>query len=189
MSVGCATTPAATPTRPQPPVVASVPNACGGCQTAMGNTCIKVVGAAVDRPGVTVARLCEPWCCQVTASEWGDVGYAPYARAEPWSTCPVDAVAKSGAGALAGWVSEGAEYHVERATVVVTGGGQTVADVSGDDGGFRFDGLAPGNYTLAVYYGDVVYKKQCIVVDANASVTFHVDLDVDVVGNDYLIVE
>jgi hypothetical protein len=152
---------------------------------------MRILGAAVDRPGVTVARLCEPWCCQVTQSEYGDIGYAVYVDHEPWSSCPDSTVASRGdePGAIEGSVVETGDLLVPRATVVVTGGRETRADVTDAGGRFLLEDLAPGNYTMTVYYGDVVFKKQCIRVYPGELVEHHVDLDVRIRTDQFFIVE
>lgn len=169
-----------------------LPNTCGGCQPSMANTCLRILGAAVDRPGVTVARLCDPWCCQLTNSELGDVGYVHALPAAPWSTCPELADASDehlGVGRLEGSVVEGPTQLASRATVVLTGANQTVAETTSDVGRFHIDDLAAGDYTVTVYYGDVVFKQQCIRVAPEQTTALHVNLDVQVRTDAFFIVE
>jgi hypothetical protein len=172
--------------------LAPPPNTCGGCQIAMGDTCMRIVGAAPDRAGVTIARLCEPWCCQLTSTELGDVGYVSYVDADRWSVCPdAEHAPAPGAtpGGIDGTVLEQGDLLVPRATVVLAGGDQTRAETTGDDGRFRFDGLAAGHYALTVYYGDVVFKQQCLRVLAGERTELDVDLDVQIRTDRFFIVE
>jgi len=157
---------------------------------------MRIVGAAVDRPGVTVARLCDPWCCQLTQTELGDVGYVHMVHNESWSTCPDsqepladDADGAQAPGGIEGSVVEGPQLLVPRATVVLSGVDRTVADTTNELGRYRVDGLAPGDYTVTVYYGDVVFKQQCIRVEPGELTELHVNLDVKVRTDTFFIVE
>lgn len=158
----------------------------------MGNTCMRILGAAVDRPGVTVANLCDPWCCELTQTEFGDIGYVHNVSTDRWATCP-DAEAAAAAsgplGAIEGAVLEDGDLLVPRATVVLSGAGETRADTTGEAGRFHMYGLAPGHYTLTVYYGDVVFKKQCIRVLPGETHELDVNLSVEIRTDEFFIVE
>jgi len=189
---GCGSSATST-SKSEPPVQEVASNSCGGCQVTMGNTCMRILGAAVDRPGVTVANLCDPWCCELTQTEFGDVGYVHNVSTERWATCPDAQAAAASAGgqpgSIEGAVVEDGELLVPRATVVVSGVGETTADTTGEAGRYRIDNLVPGNYTLTVYYGDVVFKKQCVRVLPGETHEFDVNLAVKVRADEYFIVE
>ena len=72
-----------------------------------------VLGAAVDRPGVTVANLCDPWCCELTQTEFGAVGYVHNVSTERWATCDDAKEASSQAGEPRGAI-EGAVVRCEK---------------------------------------------------------------------------
>lgn len=159
----------------------------------MGNTCMRILGAAVDRPGVTVANLCDPWCCALTQTEFGDVGYVHTVNNDRWDTCENAEQAASEAGGargtIEGAVVEDGDLLVPRATVVISGVGETRAETTGETGRYRLDDLAPGHYTLTVYYGDVVFKKQCIRMLPGETREFDVNLSVKIRTDEFFIVE
>ena len=72
---------------------------------------------------------------------------------------------------------------------MISGVGETRAETTGEAGRYHIDNLAPGHYTLTVYYGDVVFKKQCIRVLPGETREFHVNLSVVVRTDEYFIVE
>jgi hypothetical protein len=169
---------------------------CSGCQASLANGCVRVLGAAADRIGVTIARTCEPWCCVETRFDLGQGASATYVRPAGSADCPHLAPAVSTTavrmsptpGAIRGRVTEerGA-FWVPRATVVVSSPASTFGATSDAAGSF-YVAVPASTYTLTVYYGDTVFKRQCIVVAPAEAVWIDVDLDPDI-AQDSIVVD
>jgi hypothetical protein len=154
---------------------------CQGCQMTMDNGCLRVVGAAADRVGVTIARVCESYCCPFAHFQVNSASHASYVRPASTPMCPTFVPRegnRNGHGAIEGVVTDrGGAEQADGATIIVTSPTQTWSDLANANGGYSVPSLPSGQYTMAVYYGERVFKKQCIDVHAGTVVLLDVELE------------